>query len=125
MKNENNMRDVRIREIHDFCAGPGWCVRYPTSGRLVTLSGFEETLDLLLSWKHHHQTLQRIVKPAYNRLRGQNILRGYRSFRTRQRGMCPDTFFTPVKKQRTRKIIKANPDDVHKGDDNADQDDDV
>ncbi|CDH59280.1 predicted protein [Lichtheimia corymbifera JMRC:FSU:9682] len=72
---------------------------------LSTLSDFEATLELLYQFKHHHQRLKSIIEPAYHRLSMERTLQPYRTPATRERSISPDTFFTPTKKQRTKKVI--------------------
>ena len=71
---------------------------------------FKNTLDLLFSFKHHHQELAPIVEPAYHRKNAQSTLRKYRTTSIEKRPRSPDTFFTPVKKQRKTKTIVINDD---------------
>ncbi|KAI7847182.1 hypothetical protein BDC45DRAFT_24964 [Circinella umbellata] len=72
---------------------------------------FKDTLNLLFSFKHHHQKLAVIVEPAYHRHKAQSTLRKYRTTLMEKRSPSPDTFFTPVKKQRKTKTVVITDDD--------------
>ncbi|KAG2223842.1 hypothetical protein INT45_012715, partial [Circinella minor] len=77
---------------------------------LSNFCDFKDTLDLLFSFKHHHQELALIVESAYHRQNAQATLRKYRTTSMEKRSPSPDTFFTPVKKQRKTKTIVINSD---------------
>ncbi|KAF7723338.1 hypothetical protein EC973_002086 [Apophysomyces ossiformis] len=83
---------------------------------LSNLGDFKQTLDLLFAYKHHHVQLEKILEPAYHRNKAQSILQHYRSPAIPKRDLSPDTFFTPVKKQRVRKVFEEEEEEEEGGD---------
>lgn len=72
---------------------------------LVTLPSLKETLDLLFSFKHHHENLAKIIQSAVEKSKVSDQLRKLRPATTNRmkREIGPVVFFTPITKRQKKK----------------------
>lgn len=77
---------------------------------LATLSYLKETLDLLFSFKHHHENLAKTIQPAVEKSKVSDQLRKLRPAITNhmKRELGPVVFFTPTTKHQKKKRTLKN-----------------